>query len=82
MNRLNELKKYYHQCEKAKHIEKLAELTQETNSVIQSSISNVVAANSEVAASNYSVLVGDLLKNFLKSWLDHAIETWQNEVNF
>ena len=82
MDRLNELKKYYHQCEKAKHIEKLGELNKDTNSLISSSLSTVVAAGvaSNEANANYSTLVGDLIKNFLKTWLDHALESWQSEV--
>lgn len=80
MNRLSGIKKYYHQYERSKHIEKLAELTKETNSVISTSISAVAAPNSDTAA-NYSVLVGDVLKNFLKNWLDYALESWQSEVN-
>lgn len=83
MNRLNELKKYYHQCEKAKHIEKLGELNKETNSLISSSLSTVASSGTTAeASSNYATLVGDLIKNFLKSWLDHALESWQSEVTY
>lgn len=78
MNRLSGLKKYYHQYERSKHLEKLAELTKETNQVISTSISTL---NNE-AGGNYSVLVGDLLKNFLNNWLEYAMESWQSEVIF
>jgi hypothetical protein len=79
MNRLNELKKYYYQCEKAKMFEKISEQTKETNSTISASNSVVFSVNE--STSNYSCLIGDALKNLLKNWLDYSIETWQNEVN-
>lgn len=81
MNRLNGLKKYYHQYERNKHIEKLLNMTKDTNFTISTSISAKLESNNATDPS-YSILVGDLIKNFLKNWLDYIIESWHIEVCF
>lgn len=80
MNRLDQLKKYYYQCEKAKLLETLVEFSNEANKyftkqqvtfdVGESSNSQVIDLNSK----------GHCLKSFLTNWLDNLIQTWHNEV--
>jgi hypothetical protein len=70
MNRLEELKKYYYQCERAKLLEKLTELHSNTITAIKSSSSSF----------NYEKN-GEAIKSFLKNTLDFLIEIWHNEVS-
>lgn len=66
MNRLNELKKYYYQCEKVKVVDSYTKILNE-----------IVSLNS---LSNETSLNGELIDELLKSFLDHLIEVWHNEV--
>lgn len=66
MNRLNESKKYYYQCEKVKILEKLDLLLNEL-SLNDSSIHKCEN-------------IGESIQNLLKNWFDYLIEVWHNEV--
>lgn len=79
MNRLNGLKKYYHQFERSNHIEKLTELTKEINFKMSIHVSAVGGLNNE-EYSKYWIQMGDLLQFFLKNWLDYTLVSWQSEV--
>ncbi len=70
INRLDELKKYYYQCERVKLLEKLSQIHNETLSSIKSSGNNNASQN------------GELIKLFLKSCLDYLNEIWHSEVIF
>lgn len=67
ISRLDDLKKYYYQCERAKLIEKLNQMN--------SDVMSVVGNKSNSHAQN-----GDAIQSFLKTCLDYLIEVWHNEV--
>lgn len=67
MNRLNETKKYYYQCEKVKILDKLNQLLNELS-----------LNDSSVDSQNN---VGQVIQTLLKSWFDYLIEVWHNEVS-
>jgi hypothetical protein len=69
INRLEELKKYYHQCERVKLLEKLSETHGQAIQAIKSSSSSL----------NYGQN-GEAIKAFLKNCLDFLMEIWHNEV--
>ena len=66
MNRLNELKKYYYQCEKVKVVDSFTKILNE-----------IVTTHS---LANEANLNGELIEELLKNFLDHLIEIWHNEV--
>jgi hypothetical protein len=66
MNRLNESKKYYYQCEKVKILEKMNNLLNDL-SLNDNSINKVEN-------------IGDVIQSLLKNWFDYLIEVWHNEV--
>ena len=66
MNRLNELKKYYYQCEKAKLVDNFGKL-----------VSELVSAES---LPNDTSLNGEQIEQLLKNFLDQLIEVWHSEV--
>jgi hypothetical protein len=66
MNRLNELKKYYYQCEKVKVVDAYNKILNE-----------LVSLNS---LPNETSMDGELIDQLLKSFLDYLIEVWHNEV--
>ena len=79
MNRLEELKKYYYQCEKVKILEKHSLLLAELNSSMDTNPTNPIAhvtPRTDNACSSTSEVLVELLKN----WLDYSIEIWQKEV--
>ena len=76
MNRLNDSKKYYYQCEKSKILDKYSELMGTTTTS--------ASTTSDPAASLVSVqqMDGAALQSFLKNWFDHLIEVWQREAHW
>jgi hypothetical protein len=66
MNRLNESKKYYYQCEKVKILEKMSYFLNEF-SLNDSSIHKVEN-------------IGQVIQILLKNWFDYLTEVWHNEV--
>ena len=66
INRLNELKKYYYQCEKVRVVDAYTKIVNE-----------IVSANS---LTNETNLNGEQIEELLKSFLDQLIEIWHNEV--
>jgi len=78
INRLDELKKYYYQCEKAKILEKNALLTAELNSDFEQVATNPIA---KVKLDETNQQKSELLIKLLTNWLDYSIEIWQKEVN-
>ena len=79
MNRLEDLKKYYYQCEKAKMLEKITLFVAEINSALETVSTNPIAKAS-FKVDNPNSTPGDLLKQLLTNWLDYSIEVWQREV--
>lgn len=79
MSRLDELKKYYYQCEKAKLLEKLSELVNDLNSNKSNTSSVVFSVDDSNGILNAR---GSSLKMFLTNWLDCLIETWHNEIQW
>lgn len=80
MNRLDELKKYYYQCERVKILGKHSLMLAELNSSLDTinpinPIAHVTPRNDNACLSAREALV-ELLKN----WLDYSIEIWQKEV--
>jgi hypothetical protein len=71
MNRVDELKKYYYQCEKIKILDKYSKLLGEAN------ISDSFLHDGN--ASGVSVN-GDHVEILLKNWLDYLNEVWHSEV--
>jgi len=78
IKRLDELKKYYYQCEKAKILEKNALLTAELNSDFEQVATNPIA---KVKLGETNQQKSELLIKLLTNWLDYSIEIWQKEVN-
>ena len=72
MNRLEELKKYYYQCEKGKILEKNAYLVSEAFGKNK--------ADAIVFSVDESGTASETLTRLHKNWLDYCIEVWQNEV--
>ena len=74
MNRVDELKKYYYQCEKIKILDKYSKLVGEANIpdafLNDANTSGVINVN------------GDHVEILLKSWLDYLNEVWHNEVGY
>ncbi len=68
INRLNELKKYYYQCEKVRVVDAYTKIVNE-----------IVSANS---LTNETNLNGEQIEELLKSFLDQLIEIWHNEVKY
>lgn len=79
MNRLEDLKKYYYQCEKAKILEKISLFIAELNSTLETVPTNPVATAS-LKIDNPNSTPGDSLRQLINKWLDYSIEVWQNEV--
>ncbi len=80
MNRLDELKKYYYQCEKMKILEVNKQLIAEVSAVFDKNSKHPeksVVFSLEVTGAQ---LVGDSLKDLLKKWLDNATRIWHDEV--
>ena len=77
MNRLDELKKYYYQCEKGRILEKHSLLIAEINSSLETVSANPIA---KIDGSNTST--ADLLMQLLKNWLEFSIEVWQKETQW
>ena len=69
VSRLDDLKKYYYQCERVRLLERLSALHVETIGAVRS-------ANSVANCG----LNGDVIKTFVKNCLDFLIEIWHNEV--
>ena len=67
MNRLNELKKYYYQCEKVKIVDNFSKILNEIS-------------NAESLALNDISLNGEHIEKLLKNFLDQLIEVWHSEV--
>ena len=67
MNRLNELKKYYFQCEKGKIVESYNKIVNEI--VNSNSLPNELSLN------------GEFIELLLKNFFDQFIEIWHNEVS-
>ena len=76
INRLDQLKKYYYQCEKAKILEKNSFLIAELNSSFDVMSTNPIAKVKLDSNEQQSELLIKLLTN----WLDYSIEIWQKEV--
>ena len=76
INRLDQLKKYYYQCEKAKILEKNSFLIAELNSSFEVVSTNPIAKVKLDSNEQQSELLIKLLTN----WLDYSIEIWQKEV--
>ncbi len=68
INRLNELKKYYYQCEKVRVVDAYTKIVNE-----------IASANS---LTNETNLNGEQIEELLKSFLDQLIEIWHNEVKY
>ncbi|CAF0719641.1 unnamed protein product [Brachionus calyciflorus] len=79
MNRLDDLKKYYYQCEKAKALEKLNDLMTDVKDLFDS---NKVVF--DVGDDNLSEYINkcDRLNSLLSNWLDYLIQTWHNEIQW
>jgi hypothetical protein len=76
INRLDQLKKYYYQCEKAKILEKNSFLIAELNSSFEVMSTNPIAKVKLDSNEQHNELLIKLLTN----WLDYSIEIWQKEV--
>ncbi len=80
MNRLDELKKYYYQCEKMKIIEVNKQLIAEVIAVFNKN-SSVDEKNVTFCLEPTGIQqVGDSLNCLLKNWLDNATRIWHDEV--
>lgn len=78
INRLNELNKYYYQCEKVKILEKISELYCEINEKIDS-----LSTTGQLSDKKKQIDVqffGDSLIDFQKRLFDYLLETWHTEV--
>ena len=71
INRLNELKKYYYQCEKAKLLDKYNTLSADLGNKMKAGVTFSVEDQAQPS---------DELAHVLKSWLDYCIEIWHHEV--
>jgi hypothetical protein len=83
MKRLDELKKYYYQCEKLKILEVNKQLLAEVIAVFDKhsgADQAPVSFGLETPAGQNPM--GDSLKSLLKSWYDHAIKTWHDETQW
>jgi len=76
INRLDQLKKYYYQCEKAKILEKNSFLIAELNSSFEVMSTNPIAK----VKLDSNEQQNELLIKLLTNWLDYSIEIWQKEV--
>ncbi|RNA00345.1 conserved oligomeric Golgi complex subunit 7-like, partial [Brachionus plicatilis] len=79
INRLDNLKKYYYQCEVARNSAKIAELEANIGNSFKGS---KVVFDVEEFDSNDFVEKSDNLKIFLSSWLDYLVTTWHNEIQW
>ena len=77
MNRLNELKKYYYQCEKAKILEKHSAISSGLNEKLSRSGTVTFTLDERVEQDPI-----DELRQMLKSWLDYSLEVYHSEVYF
>ena len=75
MNRIDELKMYYYQCEKLKILERNAALISELNNMFDKQTVNF---SLEPKSLNENA---DSLKELLNKWLDYSVEIWHSEVN-
>lgn len=77
INRLDNLKKYYYQCEVARNSTKIAELEANHSNTFRET--KVVF---DVEEENFKDFIEKCanLKNLLSSWLDYLVTTWHNEV--
>lgn len=73
MNRLNELKKYYYQCEKAKLLDKYNTLSADLGNKLKAGVTFSVEDQ---------VQPSEELAHVLKSWLDYSIEIWHHETQW
>lgn len=78
MNRLDELKKYYYQCEKIKIFELNKQLVSEVNKKFETSQDGAGVTFSLNSDGTNEIV--DSLKNFLKHWLEYCITVWHDEV--
>ena len=72
MNRLDELKKYYYQCEKIKIFELNKQLVGEVNKKFETNQESAVTFSIDSAAGTNEI--GDSLKSFLKNWLNIVLQ--------
>lgn len=80
MNRLDELKKYYYQCEKIKILEINKQLVADVNLSFEKRTDNSEQAVTFSIEPTGTQLIGDSLMTLLKNWLDYAIKIWHDEV--
>lgn len=84
MRRLDELKKYYYQCEKIKILELNKQLVAEVNAVLDKN-TNPSGDQPQVTFGLETVgqnAIGDSLKSLLRNWYDHAIKIWHDETQW